>query len=43
MVGPLEQGQISLDEYLDIAVFHPPRAFSKDEFRNFVFDQSRPS
>jgi putative hydrolase of the HAD superfamily len=42
MVGPLEQGQIGLDEYLDIAVFHEPRTFSKDEFRDFVFAQSQP-
>ena len=42
MVGPLEQGQISLDEYLDIAVFHEPRSFSRDEFRNFIFEQSKP-
>lgn len=43
MVGPLEQGQISLDEYLDITVFHQPRAFAKEEFRNFVFSQSQPN
>jgi putative hydrolase of the HAD superfamily len=43
MVAPLEQGQISLDEYLEIAVFHEPRDFSRDEFRNFVFAQSSPS
>jgi putative hydrolase of the HAD superfamily len=42
MVGPLEQGQISLDEYLDIAVFHEPRSFGKEEFRSFIFDQSKP-
>lgn len=42
MVGPLEQGQISLDEYLDIAVFHEPRDFTKSEFRDFVFSQSKP-
>jgi putative hydrolase of the HAD superfamily len=42
MVGPLEQGQIGLDEYLDIAVFHQPRAFTRDEFRHFIFDQSKP-
>lgn len=42
MVGPLEQGQISLEEYLDITVFHEPRSFSRDEFRNFVFEQSKP-
>jgi putative hydrolase of the HAD superfamily len=43
MVGPLEQGQISLDEYLDIAVFHEPRAFTRDAFRDFVFAQSQPN
>ena len=42
MVGPLEQGQISLEEYLDIAVFHEPREFTKNEFRDFVFSQSKP-
>jgi putative hydrolase of the HAD superfamily len=42
MVGPLEQGQISLDEYLDIAVFYEPRRFGKDEFRDFIFAQSKP-
>jgi len=42
MVGPLEQGQISLDEYLDITVFYEPRAFTKDEFRSFVMSQSKP-
>jgi putative hydrolase of the HAD superfamily len=42
MVGPLEQGQISLDEYLDIAVFHQPRDFCKDDFKHFVTSQSKP-
>lgn len=42
MVGPLEQGQIGLDEYLDIAVFHEERSFTRDEFRNFIFGQSKP-
>ena len=40
MVGPLEQGQISLDEYLDIAVFYETRDFSREEFRQFMLDQS---
>ena len=39
-VGALEAGQISLDEYLDVAVFCERRSFSKDEFRRFMFDQS---
>jgi len=43
MVAPLEQGQISLDEYLDIAVFHEPREFTKQEFRDFIFAQSKPN
>ena len=43
MVAPLEQGQISLDEYLDIAVFHERREFSKQEFRSFIFAQSKPN
>ena len=42
MVGPLEQGQISLEEYLDITVFDVPRSFSKEEFRDFIFSQSSP-
>lgn len=42
MVGPLEQGQIGLDEYLDIAVFYEARSFTREEFRNFVFEQSKP-
>ena len=42
IVGPLEQGDISLDEYLDFTVFYEPRSFSREEFRTFVFDQSSP-
>lgn len=42
MVGQLEQGQISLDEYLDVAVFYEPRRFTRTEFRDFVFAQSKP-
>lgn len=42
MVGQLEQGQISLDEYLDVAVFYEQRDFSRDGFRSFMFEQSKP-
>jgi putative hydrolase of the HAD superfamily len=42
MVGQLEEGHITLDEYLDVAVFYEPRDFSKDEFREFVLTQSAP-
>lgn len=42
MAGPLEEGRVSLDEYLDFTVFCAPRTFSHDEFKAFIFDQSRP-
>lgn len=41
-VGALEAGQISLDEYLDVAVFSEPRDFTREEFRAFMFAQSEP-
>jgi putative hydrolase of the HAD superfamily len=39
-VGALEAGQISLDEYLDLAVFCEPRPFTREEFKAFMFAQS---
>ncbi len=39
-VGALEEGRITLDEYLDLTVFCSPREFSRDDFRNFMFAQS---
>jgi putative hydrolase of the HAD superfamily len=39
-VGALEAGEISLDEYLDLTVFCERRAFTRDEFRRFMFEQS---
>jgi putative hydrolase of the HAD superfamily len=42
VISQLEMGQLSVDEYLDFAVFYEPRQFSKDEFRDFVFAQSQP-
>lgn len=41
-VGEWEEGRITLDEYLDIAVFHTDRDFSREEFIRFMFDQSTP-
>jgi putative hydrolase of the HAD superfamily len=41
MVGPLESGEITLDEYLDVTVFQQPRDFSREEFRSFMFSQSK--
>lgn len=37
-----ESGLMTLDEYLDCAVFHRERAFSRDAFRAFMFAQSHP-
>lgn len=35
-----EIGSISLDEYLETAVFHCPRDFTKAEFKEFMYAQS---
>lgn len=37
-----ELGNLTMDEYLDIAVFYEPRDFTKDAFRQFMFTQSKP-
>jgi len=37
-----EMGQLTADEYLDIAVFYEPRDFTKEAFRQFMFSQSKP-
>jgi putative hydrolase of the HAD superfamily len=37
-----EEGKLSLDEYLDRVVFYQVRNFSKDEFKAFMYAQSRP-
>lgn len=42
VIGESEEGRITLDEYLDIAVFYTERKFSKDEFRAFMKAQSVP-
>ena len=36
-----EKGQISMDDYLQQTVFCRPRTFSRTEFKNFVFAQSK--
>lgn len=41
MVGPLESGEITLDEYLDVTVFDQPRNFPREEFQSFMFSQSK--
>jgi putative hydrolase of the HAD superfamily len=37
-----ESGKISLHEYLNRLVFYEKRKFSEEEFRKFMFDQSKP-
>lgn len=37
-----EEGKLSLDDYLDRLVFYRKRSFSRDEFKQFMFDQSQP-
>ena len=36
-----EEGKLSLDEYLDRIVFYKERPFTRDNFRTFMFAQSR--
>jgi len=42
VIGEWEEGRMTLDEYLDIAIFYTERKFSKDEFRSFMRAQSVP-
>lgn len=37
-----EEGNISLDEYLDWVVFYQPRSFSRQEVKTFMLAQSQP-
>lgn len=42
VVAEWEEGKITLDEYLDIAVFYTGRPFSREEFVAFMYSQSVP-
>ena len=42
LVGDWEIGRLTLDEYLDSAVFFAPRSFTKEEFTAFMFEESEP-
>jgi putative hydrolase of the HAD superfamily len=42
VVGQWEEGRITLDEYLDLAVFCTRRSFSRKEFIEFMYSQSLP-
>ncbi len=37
-----EQGKLSLKQYLDRVVFYEPRHFTLNEFKDFMFSQSKP-
>ena len=37
-----EVGKITQDEYLDRVVFYKKRSFSRNKFRQFMYDQSKP-
>jgi putative hydrolase of the HAD superfamily len=37
-----EEGRITLDEYLNLVVFHQRRPFTRSQFRRFMFEQSEP-
>jgi putative hydrolase of the HAD superfamily len=39
---PYESGKVTLDEYLDRAVFNEKRPFTRAQFRQFMFAQSKP-
>jgi putative hydrolase of the HAD superfamily len=40
VVSDWEEGRITLEEYLDIAIFHAPRTFSREDFVEFMRSQS---
>lgn len=42
VVTAFEEGKITLDQYLERAVFYQPRKFTKEEFKSFMFSLSRP-
>lgn len=39
---PFEEGKLTLDDYVERAVFYAPRTFSREEFKQFMFSLSRP-
>lgn len=43
VVSEFETGAISLDEYLDVTVFHTPRLFSREDFELFMLGLSEPN
>ncbi|HUQ46678.1 MAG TPA: HAD-IA family hydrolase [Gemmatimonadaceae bacterium] len=42
MAGSLDEGAITLSEYVKFAVFHKPRTFSEKDFIDFMYAESKP-
>jgi putative hydrolase of the HAD superfamily len=42
VIAEWEEGRITLDEYLDIAVFYKERSFSREDVIEFMYSQSVP-
>ena len=42
VTGEWEEGRITIEEYLDIAVFYKQRDFSRQQFIDFMYSQSIP-
>jgi putative hydrolase of the HAD superfamily len=42
VVSSFERGKISLDEYLERTVFYRNRAFTREEFRDYILSLSQP-
>lgn len=38
-----EEGKLTLEEYLDRVIFFEERSFSRDEFKSFMYAQSKPN
>jgi putative hydrolase of the HAD superfamily len=42
VIRPLEEGVMTLDQYLDRTVFVRPRSFTPEDFKKFMYAQSKP-
>jgi putative hydrolase of the HAD superfamily len=42
LVPAFEEGRLSLDDYLERSVFYQPRAFTREDFKRFMFSLSKP-
>ena len=39
----IETNRLTLERYLDRAIFYRPRSFTREEFRDYIFAQSQPN